>query len=181
VLSDQGHWAAAKDLLDDARETWSDTGHRHGVAWVAGLEGRLLARRGEVDEAEAMLRRAESMHREVGAVGDAAQVLQWLAERHVLAAAPARALDVLETGADDGSPMARRVRASAMILAGDSAAERLALDAYEGARDDDPYEHVLIGDVLGLAFSRKDLVQECAPTRRRLGVVRTAVLPAAYR
>jgi tetratricopeptide (TPR) repeat protein len=180
VRSDQGHWAEAVAILDEALEVWRSTGHRHGVAYALGLRGRALAR-GAVAEAVDVLTEAERVHREVGAAADASQVAVWGAEARVLRDQADLALQALDAGADDGSLTAQRVRASALVLEGRAhdGTVMLVRAVEQAAADKEWFELIcLVRAADGLDVPVTDPIRSHAERARdQLGVVRVAVLP----
>lgn len=178
VLSDQGHWAEAQLLLDEALAVWRSTGHEHGVAYAMGLLGRTQCRGGYYETGLTLLQDARERHQKLGAKDDAGQVWVWLAEGHMLAADPELSLSTLDAGADDGSVTARRVRATVLSLMDRQLGVAALLKVSEAATvNDEHYERVVLSHTLAV-LDPASATQHLSSSREladRLGVVRVAV------
>ena len=69
ILSDQGHYAAAEELLRDALRVWRAAGYEIGIALATSNLGRVAARAGRHDEALGILAEAVDRFARIRAAG----------------------------------------------------------------------------------------------------------------
>ena len=186
LLGDQGHFDRARGLLEECRSVCAAAGFRSSAYFASMTLGRLDARLGRYEEAEAQIKEALAGTEAIempGLVFDARRYLAELAlfrGDHQLAAAEA---DILDATANLGSAGLRavgdRLRACVLLEHGDVAAahtvaERLLGRLDEGARDyDTALSLVAVAAVFdAVGDERNDAVSGAASASLdRLGVV----------
>ncbi|HEY7936864.1 MAG TPA: AAA family ATPase [Candidatus Limnocylindrales bacterium] len=91
ILSDQGHYAAAEELLGDALRVWRAAGYEIGIALATSNLGRAGARAGRHDAGLALLEDAAARFGRIGAEGYVDETRARIAEALVLAGRAAEA------------------------------------------------------------------------------------------
>ncbi|MGZ4753815.1 MAG: adenylate/guanylate cyclase domain-containing protein [Acidimicrobiia bacterium] len=186
VLTDQGRLEEAETAFRNALRVFRAAEYSYGIATAAQHLGRIATRAGDYGTAFAFLEDARAQFDDIGAAGDVQEVDVLIAECHLAAGNPARALDVVAatTAANREAGVVRvaaleRIRGHALLALDDAAAARTALEVSlaEARSGDALYEIALVLDVLvDLDVREGDLASaearetECAEILERLGV-----------
>jgi class 3 adenylate cyclase/tetratricopeptide (TPR) repeat protein len=193
ILSDQGHIEEAEALLQSALRLWRAAAYPIGIGLATSNLGRAAARGGDIGRAGDLLARARERLEAIGAGSLALEAQARDAERLVLAARPAEALDVLRlarprAASRDGAPvllaMLDRLSGYALAQAGDleaalrSLEDSLAVAVAAGATYEEAQTLEALARVAPLAGSEADgRGERAAALFGRLGVVRTWAPP----
>jgi class 3 adenylate cyclase/tetratricopeptide (TPR) repeat protein len=194
ILADQGYWADAEALFRETLEVVRAADLVGAIAYVEANLGRVAARSGRFEEGAALLTRARDLAADLGAASLVVEADARLAELHVLAAEPDRAIEVAEAtleraartdGVLEQEPVLLRVLGYAHLQRGElSAAERALHGSLEAAQARDAgYEVALAERALAeLAQARSGspdpaLAASSRATLDELGVVRLPMVP----
>jgi class 3 adenylate cyclase/tetratricopeptide (TPR) repeat protein len=137
VLCDQGRLEEAAELLGIALRIGQAGGHRVSVATAQRELAVIAARSGRIDDARALLDEAHLAFQDVGAEVDVVDTLAVVAECHLHANDPDKALAVVEEalersvalgGVSVQAPYLRRLRGYALLRLGELAGAREALE-----------------------------------------------------
>lgn len=186
VLTDQGRLDEAEAAFRDALRVFRAADYSYGVATAAQHLGRVATRAGDIETAFTFLNDARAQFDAIGAAGDVEEVDVILAEAHLVAGDPRRALEVVAAtkAADREAGVVRmaaleRIQGRALLALDDDSGARQALElSLEDARAGDAlYEIALILDTLvdldvraGDLASAEARERECAEILDRLGV-----------
>jgi tetratricopeptide (TPR) repeat protein len=193
VLLDQGRLGEAEPLLQESLRIARASRSGSRIADAAGYYGRLLARLGRFDEAQALLAEAHEHHERDGERGELLETEARIAESLLFQGAAGDALDHAETtlvraGTFEGIfvlvPTLQRVRGLALMGLGrlEEAREALTESLRQARLDSADYEVALALDSL-VALRRvggestRDIERERDAIFRRLGVVATPEIP----
>ena len=194
ILVDQGHWEEADTLFREAERVVREADLVGAIAYVQANLGRTAARAGRYEDATALLEEARAAAEAVGAANQVVEAEARMAELHVLAGDPDRALEVARAtlrraaaaeGVVEQLPLLARVEGYAHRQRGDLGASEQALRrSLEAARARDAdYERALAEHALAeLAAVRTgmpdaELLASSRATLDSLGVVRLPELP----
>ncbi len=189
VRSDQGREEEARLRLEHALEMWRATGYEWGLGYASALLGRLEARCGDAEAADAALAAALARFRELRVSPDVLWVEALVAEARVLTERPEAALADAErllevAGEGRFGPLLQRVRGLARAQLGDRSGAHQALEASLAlARERaDDFEIVLTLDALHELGVREGAVdhvrrRERDAIRERLDITRMPPVP----
>jgi tetratricopeptide (TPR) repeat protein len=121
VLSDQGRWEEAEQVLREALRIWRGSRYEWGAAFATALLGRTVVRAGRHSEGIGLLEEGLAGLRRLGAMSDTALVEAYVAEALAFAGEPERALaaaDRLLVAASRTAPLLHRVRGFALAQRG---------------------------------------------------------------
>ena len=179
ILSDQGHWEEAIDLLHSARRNWEDGRYPMGAAMAYLYLGTAFDRSGELESARSYLAQARDALAELGLPDESLDAELRLAESHLLHDGSTTELEsVLQRLSDDHAlrPKANRLIALSGLEPVDVCVERLAddLDSLTG------YERALTLRVLGVlaADDNPGALEEASEIFESLGVIQLRPLPS---
>ena len=195
ILSDQGHYEDAERLIRDVIRAWRAAGAETDVAEAWRELARIMARRGELDDARDLLERARAVQVEHGQSGEVLTTDCRLAEVLVLGADSAPAIDLTADistraqGTGGGAvlaPSLHRLHGWARLQLGEYELARAEFErSLEASRDrEDAYQTALALEGL-VAIGRvteRDTAAESTEMReilRRLGIETTPAVPVA--
>lgn len=137
VYIDQGRLDEAEELLQAASRVWRAAGYRSGEGTIKCNLARLAMGKGRFDEALALLEESAAEAHHVGGNVEALEATARTAQCLLLAGAPERAVDVVDTalgwaralgGVAAQSPLLHRVRGAALAQLGRADQAAAALD-----------------------------------------------------